>query len=95
MPLFQKGLWLREYLLSLRYPRYTALTSKLKHAIHNLKLPKYISLSTDELLTLEKKHLNFSVLCKKTDDLSSSGQYLAELAKSEEIKRIVTILNEE
>lgn len=92
IPNYQKGLFLRQLLLGIRYPAYTDLKNKIKQAINKLNLPNNISLIQDELLTLEKDSISFKIECKTIDDLKNAAKKLAEISDSKEIEALLNLL---
>lgn len=53
--IYQKGLWLRKFLFSKRYPVYSELRDRIKHTLKKLKLP-----IDSDLLTLENLPLEYN-----------------------------------
>lgn len=91
IPIFQKGLWLRQFLLAKRYPAYTEFKEKIKRIINKFNLPKNISID-NELLSLEKNTVTFKIECKQTEDLKNAAQKLMEIADSCELKKLLDLL---
>ena len=89
---FQKGMWLRDYLISLRSPTYTKIRNEIKSVTNKLNLPKNITLLSDKLLSLEDNTITFQIICKKTEDLKETGQKLAKLSDSKELKKLEKLL---
>jgi hypothetical protein len=91
IPLFQKGLHLREFLLAKRYPLHTEIKNRLKHYISKLNLPKGVSVMPD-IFTLENNFISFKIECKQENDLKRSAQKLAEIADSKTMKELLELL---
>lgn len=92
IPIYQKGRWLRQFLLSIRYPAYTILKDKIKQNINKLNLPKNIKIIQDELLTLEKDVISFKIECKDIQDLKIAAKKLEEISKLKEVEELLNLL---
>ena len=92
LSLFQKGNWLRLFLLTKKYPAYSALKIKIKRYINNLKLPPNISIASDELLSLEKKQITFRIQCQQQKDLEKAARVLTAASHSRALKDLLQIL---
>lgn len=91
MTMYQKGLRLRQFLLTKRYPVYMELRDKIKKILKKFNLPKNISID-NEILSLEKNTITFKVECRHAIDLKNTAQKLMEISDSDELKNLLDLL---
>lgn len=92
IPIYQKGLKLREFLLEKRYPIYIEYKNRIRQITNKIKLPNNISLLLGELLTLENDNINLKIKCKNSEELKTAAQKLMEIADSQDLKDLIDLL---
>ena len=86
LSLYQKGIWLRDFLSKKRYPIHTEFKNKVKKLINKLNLPKNITIDLKDLLTWEYNSINLKLKCKKKEELEKI------LGKSSELNELLNLL---
>lgn len=90
IPPYQKGLWLRKFLLMNRYPMHTEFRDRVKSLI--AKLPENISIELNNLLSWEEDSISLKVKCKKKEDLEQTIKELSKLSNSPELSELLGLL---
>lgn len=90
--LYQKGIWLRDFLSGKRYPMHTEFKNKVKELIDRLKLPENVTIELKNLLTWEDDTISLRLKCKKKKDLEETLKELSRLKDSPELNELLDIL---